>query len=103
METLRATGRTTRLLDDAIKQAEDGKAVYVVTSTMAHSKQLKETMGKDKAENLGIKFETTTSVNFDWGHMRVLGSHPNCVFLVDHSAIEQTFSPMLEMLHRYDS
>lgn len=97
-----ATGRTTRMLDDAMEQARNGHAVYVIAASQRH-KQILEHMGGEEAHKLGIKFETTHSMgNFNWQTMRLSGAHPNCVVIADHYTIESEFAAMLNMLHRYD-
>ena len=90
------------MLEEAIEQARNGRAVYVVAATQAHVRML-EDMGGKAAHELGIKFETAQTLgNFDWRTMRLAGANKNCVVLADHYAIEAEFSAMLEMLHRYD-
>lgn len=90
------------MLDEAMEQAKNGRAVYVVAANHAH-RQMLERIGGEEAHKLGIKFETAHSMgNFDWRTMRLAGAHPNCVVLADHYAIEAEFAVMLEMLHRYD-
>ncbi len=103
MKKLRGTGRTTRLINDAIKQAVSGKAVYVLSCTEKQAWSL-EKMAGSAGVGLGIKFESIESIGggFCWDNLRVLGSHPNCVFLVDHHVIEQKFETVLNMLHKYD-
>jgi len=91
------------LLKDAERLASEGRAVYIVTETKDEAKRLSNQFGIGKAEKLGVKFETTRSCNFDWQKLTTTGAHPNCVFLVDHYAVESHFSAALEMLHRYDS
>ena len=98
----RQSGRTTRMLADAIELARAGRAVYVVGESLSHSRRL-EIQGGSEARELGIKFETASSLrNFDLRTMHLIGAHPNCTVLVDHHAIEAAYGPMLEMLHRYD-
>lgn len=54
--------------------------------------------------NNGVKFETPETLGaFVWDLMRAPGAHPNCVFLVDHHAIEDRFSRIVDMLHAYDA
>ena len=90
------------MLDDARAKAAEGRAVYVIAANVAEMRRMQQMLGQD-ARSLGIKFETADSPgNFDWRSMRLRGAHPNCVVLVDHSAIEQHFAAILEMLHRYD-
>lgn len=90
------------MLEDAVGQARNGRAVYVVAATQAHARMLENMSGK-VAHELGIKFETAQTLgNFDWRTMRLAGAHPNSVVIADHYAIEAEFAAMLEMLHRYD-
>ncbi len=96
-EVFRGSGRTTRMLDEARRLADEGKAVYVIAANEAQRRQLQSVAGEN------VKVEThTTAGNFDWEQMRLIGSYPNCVTLVDHYAIESRFAKVLEMLHRFD-
>lgn len=89
------------MLLEAARLALAGRAVYVITATREHAKQLESQVAG--LWPLGIKFETPDSVeNFCWRTMSLTGAHPNCVVLVDHFAIESHFAEMLDMLHRFD-
>ncbi len=91
------------MLDDAVRYAKEGRAVYVMVARHSHKLDIVASRG-DELDRLGIKVEVPgSSMLFDWRTMRVPGSHSNCVFLVDHWAIEQKFGRILEMLHRYDA
>ena len=103
LQKLRHTGRTTRMLEHAKQLALAGRAVYVIADNERDIRRLEAECFKTGASNLGIKFETPNSPgNFDWEQMRLIGAHPNCVVLVDHHAIEDRFSMVLDMLHAYD-
>lgn len=101
-EHLRATGRTTRMIEKAKELENEGYAVYVLTATHAHAGDLLKRLPK----NTSIKVENSASVGgldrLDWGRMLMPGMHPNCRVLVDHYAIERYIDPMMEELHRYD-
>ena len=100
MDKLRATGRTTRMLEHAKKLAREGRAVYVIADNTRDARRLQMLCGEP---TLGIKFETPPTIgNLDWEHMQLRGAHPNCVVLVDHYAIEDRFARVLAMLHAYD-
>lgn len=101
LRPLQGSGRTIRMLREAVELAEQGRAVYVVAANSFHATLLRNILGKDKAQELGIKFEGCPH-DFDWETLRVRGSHPNCVFLVDHHTIEEKFQRILEVLHMYD-
>lgn len=90
------------MLREAVELAEQGRAVYVISCSHRDAEQLENLIGIEKSQKLGIKFESIGSNYFDWESLRVRGSHPNCIFLVDHWAIESRFGKLLEMLHRYD-
>lgn len=103
--SMRRTGRTTRMLEDAMAMARNGRAVYVIGATKHHADMLRGVAGP-AADQLGIKFEAARESglgNMDWETMSLQGAHPNCAVLVDHYAIESKFAAVLEMLHRYDA
>lgn len=120
----RRSGRTTRMLQEAIDRAHAGAYVLVASASFQHEeqlvRQLLELLGKSpftynkaqrkfhvgeglirlrsaKANNLGGAF------NFDWFRQRFLGEPVSTVTLVDHYAIETEFAAVLEMLHRWDA
>ena len=98
----RQTGKTSRMLADAIEQARNGRAVYIVTANERHARHL-EDMGGYVAKELGIKFETPETLSsFDWRSMSLKNAHPNCVAIVDHYAIQCEYGALLVLLHRYD-
>jgi hypothetical protein len=100
-DKLRQTGRTTRMMQEAKRIAEAGRAVYVMAANEQHRRTLLSEF--PDAGSLGIKVETPDSLpNFDWRRLHSPGAHPNCVFLVDHFAIESQFPALIEMLRRYE-
>jgi hypothetical protein len=101
---LRASGRTTRMLQEAKRLNNDGRAVYVVAAWSKDRNRLEIEFGAEYGGDHGVKFETPESLtNLDWETMTLLGAHPNCVVLVDHYAIERKYASILQMLHRFDS
>lgn len=95
----KGTGRTTRMLSEASKLCDKGRAVYVIAASAHEAKRLQHQSGDER-----IKFETEQSVgNLDWGTMSLSGAHPNCVVLVDHWVIQQRLHNALVMLHRFDN
>ena len=103
-ETLRGSGRTTRMLEHAAELAKEGRAVYVVLASGAHRKVVMEMFTSMYGEDtLGIKFEVADMLpELDWNTLTFRGAHPNTVVLVDHFVIERRYSHILDMLHRYD-
>lgn len=105
LEKLRSTGRTTRMLKEAKRLADEGRAVYVVTRNQDQARRLifdfARANGVQPAD-VGVKIESARAVDLDWTTMRARGAHPNCAFLVDHFAIEEHCAAALVELHRYD-
>jgi hypothetical protein len=97
-ESKRGTGRTTRMLQEAKRLADEGRAVYVIAASKAQADTLEAMSGYDQR----IKFEPCAPSNFDWEQMKLKGAHPQCVTLVDHYAIEWRFERILEMLYRFE-
>ncbi|WP_291015315.1 hypothetical protein [Hydrogenophaga sp.] len=104
MKDLRRTGRTTRMLIDAVSCAREGKAVYVIAANRQEQGRLQRLLWELTDDQLchGIKVETPSSVGLDWNSFTLIGAHPNCVVLVDHFTIERLFATQLHELHRYD-
>lgn len=102
---LRATGRTTRMLDEAARLSREGRAVYVLCADAATAALFRGEFVGRHAECLDVKFETPESLGpgFDWRTLTLRGAHPNCVVLIDHYTIESRYGPLLEMLHRFDA
>jgi hypothetical protein len=100
---MRGSGRTQRMLETAIADAQAGRAVYVMAADKQHRAYLERRLADMGTEGLGIKIETPNSTgNFDWDRMALVGAHPNCLTFVDHWAIEKRFERILRELHRWD-
>lgn len=100
---LTQTGRTSRMVQDAVSQAAHGKAVYVICVSDAHAAQVKQKIREQGWDHMGISVEGPQLLrDFDWIRMKTRGAHSNCTFLVDHAVVESYFGPMLEALHKYD-
>jgi len=98
------SGRTSRMLVEAVNAHKFGRAVYVVAASHRHAHEIRRMLtsmvGQDEARR--IKVETADGVGFDWETMRVEMAHPNCQFFVDHYAIERRWYEMLLALHAWD-
>ena len=101
---MRATGRTTRMLMDAIQQAKNGHDVCVVAANLEHAGILRQMycdMVPEEDVTL-VKFASVAMIeNFDWDTLRIKGE-PNSKILLDHYTVEAKFEKLLEMYHRYD-
>lgn len=99
MNNTRGTGKTTRMVQEALRLEEEGKAVYVVVAS--HQKQAIKDM---LPEGSSVKIETNDTLsNFDWDTMRLRGVWVACETLVDHFLIERRYHKILEMYHRFDN
>lgn len=103
MEALRATGRTTRMLERAVELAKKGNRVCVV---VANSSQVPIVF--KEIENLDENFMRrqiivrSVSDSFDWNIYRFPSEHPSVIHLVDHYAIESRYAGLISMLHAFD-
>lgn len=94
--SLRGSGRTTKLLAEARRVADAGKAVAIVCDNSMDMRHLKMAFG---TEHQKVSF--VLSHTLDWEKMALIGL-PDTVVLIDHHAIEDRFAALLEMLHRFD-
>ncbi len=96
----RATGRTTRLIAKAVELAAQGRAVYVIARQYRDLQAVIDATYPDS----GIKCEPCLPGGWQWSQMRVLGSHPNCVWLIDPFVVEsdETFIQMFNAMTAFD-
>lgn len=98
---LEGTGRTTRMLKEAVALSREGKSVYIVAANTEHVRTLRIMLSRE--DSLYINIDTPEGLgNFEWESMTLRNAWPNCVVLVDHYTIEYRFHAMLAMLHKYD-
>lgn len=113
MDSLRRTGRTTRMLDEAAALARGGQNVVVVCADFNHRELLVRRFAKETGSSVDAKGCVPLnwgSVQFvsrgeraglDWKRMDIIGTRGPTLF--DHYAIECEFPGALAMLHRYDN
>lgn len=101
----KGTGRTTRMLEEALRLSSEGRAVYVVADNRAHAKTIEAQLAAlSPPEHHGIKVEDGNRFpELDWVTMTMPRAHPNCAVLVDHYAVERRIVLMLQMMHRFDA
>lgn len=115
-EKLRQTGRTTRMLKEALLLAEKGKTVYVICALHSNcglfsrqvARDLKDAVlsedGRVVLKSGGrICFMAQHNPLWNWDAWRVMGVGADAEILVDHYAIESRYSKALEELHRFDA
>lgn len=111
----RQTGRSYRMMKEALNHAKNGRAVYVLLGNIQNKQYFESLLQKVCADEgytanckrLGIKFETLESLNgfsgLDLKNKRIIGSHTNCVLLVDHNFYAIHFGYAIQGFHNYDS
>lgn len=108
----RQSGRTTRMLEEAIQKHKEGRAVYI----LVHDEKYGNSLKKDfeilcrKSGLLcmpqSIKFETVESLGFNninWQDKKLHHAHSNCKLLIDHHVYAKYFSFAIEGFHEYDN
>lgn len=101
-EVVYQTGRTTRMLEHAIRLAGQGRAVYIAVASKFLGDALEAQRGIKAAWSTSIKIEPYYDLDINWETMTLYGAHKNCVLLVDHFVIEKKFFRMLQMQEQYD-
>jgi hypothetical protein len=120
----RGTGRTTRMLQEAIREAREGKRVFILADNYVHSKTLfniliglrqgepwfvapfhfrvnvSDPSGQDMDGSITVT--TPGQIDFHWDLMRAFTFGPEAVYMVDHFTIESRVNNLLSMLHRWD-
>lgn len=106
---LRQTGRTTRMLLDAVEASKSGKEVYVLISNHDFLQKIfvlaNEVGIKDYIKNSSIKIRVISSNHnddWDWDSYRLLGVGDETAVFVDHIVIERKYEKILSELHKYD-
>ena len=125
----RGTGRTTRMLTEAIRLARDeGKHVVVWAANFAHGGQLAEMLASFSVDNLRfsakesrlhshvvfrigqgrieiLSIQTTKEkrcLEFgDSGNFEVIGYHPDTVYLIDHYTLEYIYPAVIRNWLRF--
>jgi len=101
----RQSGRTTRMVSEAVSRVGYGKVIYVVVPTGIRGQVLRQLqMGLDgkPLESVGVVVSHTLPMNFDYRTWTAPG-YRDCEFFIDHSILERTFYRFLQEYHRYDS
>jgi len=99
------TGRTTRLLQQAILEAmQNRRAVYVVAANSNHQHSIQSSLAAmNPPVGHGIKIENAQIFpELDWDTLTLRRGHPNCLVLVDHYAIECRYHAVLSMWGAFD-
>lgn len=118
METLRyntliggrSTGRTTRMLEEAIRLSAEGRAVYVMMHTRTAEAEFKHRVEmiceRKGIEVPAIKYETWESLGghrgVDLVQQKMFGAHPNCCLFIDHHFYQHHFEHILAGFHQWD-
>lgn len=111
MRQYRGTGRTSRMVAQAIYAAAGNRKVLVVFSTVGQLKDMKDLLTKTAKKNNipliylnNIVLESIDNLrSFDWKAMEAHDFRGRfSVTMVDHGVIEEKFSKALDELYRYN-
>ena len=107
----RGSGRTTRMIEEALRKQEEGRAVYILMHNMRMKRELellamRICRAQGKVLPSSIKFETVESLggtrHIDWKNKTIHGAHPNCALIIDHHVWATHFGFAIEGFHEYD-
>lgn len=105
---MRATGRTTRMIEHGKSLIEAGKPVVFVTHDVRFFRDLLEksrvqmsTKGWNRLPNGGAVI-STNNASWSWAMRRLAGADTDTVYLIDHYAIEQYIGDLYTEMHRWD-
>ena len=107
----RGSGRTTRMIEEALRKQEEGRAVYILchdNNFKREAQRLAMLICKQKGVVLpsSIKFETVESLggthHIDWKNKTIHGAHPNCALIIDHHVWATNFGFAIDGFHEYD-
>jgi len=106
LQSLRGSGRTTRMIKEAIKEAKAKKKVCIVSIDDRNCRLLMSVLREHDGEKLGIQFASLDedfNVSFDplTAECCFRGVRFDKVF-IDHYAIEYKYQKLLSELHRFD-
>lgn len=117
MENLRATGRSTRMLEYAVEQAKTGKRVIIYSDSHRLQNALIDEIVKlsvvlaSQVDDRHMRVKLRIAVGeivfaridaeFDWVLLRGQSVQPEVVTLVDHAAIERMYPAVTDMLYRF--
>ena len=106
----RQTGRTYRMMENAIKLASAGKRVHIVMSSQGRFREFQRILTiahanlniKVPLNALNIHIESPNSLTIDVKDNRVVGDR-DAELLVDHSYFETHYGFAIKGFHEYDS
>ena len=107
----RQSGRTTRMLKQALDALVKDHAVYILSADETRAHHLKERFRQVCQQSNYLvastpKFETLRSIgqeNIDWVNTRIHRAHSNCRLFIDHHVYEHVFGHLINGYHAYDS
>lgn len=100
----RQSGRTQRMINEAMSKADAGKHVTIVAANFQEEKRIAgiiKQFAQRHGRGHGVMVVAADSPHIDWERMKVRSCES--LLLVDHYAIETKFRKVLEMLRRWDA
>jgi hypothetical protein len=104
-DALRQTGRTSRMIDEAICAAKTGKLVYIICDNIDQRKAVEKQIEKFiRSNTLRVRVCEPQHVGeINWETLTITGQSNNTIVFIDHLVIENRLHTALEMLNRWNS
>lgn len=101
-DTLRGTGRTSRMIQDAICVAQAGKLVYIICDNIDQRKAVEKQVERFVYSNSIRVCEPQHVGEINWETLTIKGQASNTTVFVDHLVIENRLNAALDMLNRWN-
>lgn len=99
----RQTGRTTRMIQAAVKAAINGSKVHIIVHSLREVDRIRRVLHDMHASALDISVSPPADPWWsDDDTLRPRGVHPDAKVFIDHHAVRERYSNILDMYHRWD-
>jgi hypothetical protein len=98
LDTLRQTGRTERMIQEALRLHGEGKPVVIVVGSPQDFRRV--TMAV--RETVPVIQVSPSDQGWNWDELRQVGRPIETEYLIDHYTIERKFGRVLEAYHRFN-
>lgn len=98
----RGTGRTTRMIEEAVREARKGRQVYILAGSDRDEIRLRSLLPQDVQDTVTVVSDQTLGYLIDPYYLRLSGVDPDHLLLIDHYYIEHRYGKLIDMWMRYD-
>lgn len=104
MSNLRQTGRTTRMLEEALSISESQtKPVVVVFYNQLELNQHKNGINKERYKNINFITLKNSKDLIDPQTLKLRKKSHDIIIFIDHGIVEVLFPHLVRILHQYDN